>query len=226
MTGGPASALRGARGRIRNDQALTLSRRPLGEADLLAVVYTRELGRLRVRFAGARRPAAKLKALAEPFVRAELRLYMRPGAAMAKGVGGALHDTYPAIREDLDRTFHALAVCELLERLTPEGSPNPAKFDLAVSALEALSRRASPWVVTVFGLRLLALAGWSPAPHAMPEEARGIRPAWDELPLDDLGGLPAEPGAVAAWRRSLAAQVEAQTGREFKSLAFLGRRAA
>jgi len=139
---------------------ITLSRRKFREYDRLAMVFTRDFGRLRVRYIGVDRPKAKLRAFTEPFVRAIFRLYLRAGAEVATGVGGAIECVYPAVRADLHSTHEAFYCCELVLRLTPEQQPSPEKFDLLAGALGALEDAEHRWVTLAFGLRLLEDAGF------------------------------------------------------------------
>src|SRR5438270_3577971 len=110
---------------VLNAWGVVLSRRDLGEADRLCAIYTENLGKLAVRFVGVNKPGRKLKALSEPLVWSELRLYVSPRSEFGKCVGGQLISTFPAIREDFDRTVEALTCCELMNQLTPMGAPNP-----------------------------------------------------------------------------------------------------
>src|SRR3954471_23074922 len=109
---------------------ITLSRRKIRENDRLAMVFTRDFGKLRVRFIGVDRPKAKLRAFTEPFARGAYRIFLKPGAEVATGVGGAIERVYPAIRRDYRTTTEALYCCELVLRLTPEAQPSPEKYDL------------------------------------------------------------------------------------------------
>lgn len=173
-------------------EGIALSRRRIREFDRLAMVYTRDHGRLRVRFRGVDRPKAKLRAFTEPFVRCTYRLHLRPGAEVATGAGGAVEKVYPALRADYRSTQEAFYCCELILRLTPEQQPSPAKFDLLAGALEALEAPEHRWVTLAFGLRLLDEAGFSlrghPPAEVPPESWASLHDAsWSvlrDLPFD------------------------------------------
>ena len=162
---------------IQVTDGITLSRRRIREYDRLAMVYTRDRGRLRVRYIGVDRPKAKLRAFTEPFVRAAHRLYLRPGAEVATGVGGAIEQVYPGVRRDLARMNEAWYCCELVLRLAPEQDPSPAKYDLLAAALGELEHR-SPWTCLAFALRLLHEAGFSLKNHG---PADVPAPLWNDL---------------------------------------------
>jgi len=182
---------------------VVLSRRRHQEFDRVAVVYTRALGRVSLRFAGVDRPRGKMKALSEPMVRAEYRLYCRPGSAWFTVTGGHILDSHPDLRSSLDRTLAGLEMCELLMRLTPEASPSAEKYELIAGHLEALDDAPSPWLTVAFGLRLLALAGLGPDPsYAAPADSS----LWDFLQRADparLRELPEDPDRFSRLRSAL-----------------------
>lgn len=193
-------------------RAVVLSRRPRGEYDRAAVLYTRSFGRLHARFIGVDRPRGKLKALSEPLVRAEYRIYLKPGAPRATVAGGRLESSHPRLRTDLERTLLGLEMCELLDRLTPEASPSPAKFDLIAGHLDALEERPSPWLGLSFALRLLDLAGLGPQRPFLREVELRVWEALRLAPVEELRSLPHEPPLLArleAWtEQALEAQLE------------------
>lgn len=206
---------------IVNAWGVVLGRRDLGEADRMAVVYTESHGKLPVRFVGVNKPGRKLKALSEPFVWAEFRLYLSPRTDYGKAVGGRLISTFPEAREDFGRTVSALLCCELLDKITPDRSPNPDKYRLLCSALAVLSQGGSPWVPLAFGLRLVELAGFGLRASAPSDVAPGL---WQALHESELAALADEPyaGAAAARLSELVFDhVESQTGRGLKTREFL-----
>lgn len=179
-------------------EGVVLSRRPYGEFDTIATLYTDALGKLPARFIGVRRPKGKLKALAEPMVRAEHRLYVRQGSEWATATGGRIVDSYPGLRTDFERTCQGLRLCELLNRLVPDRDPAPRKLELIFSFLSAVERTGSQWLPMAFALRLMELAGFGLG-HGRPE---GIEPGlWDALHRDPIERLEARPDDEPARRR-------------------------
>lgn len=177
---------------------VVLSRRPYGEFDTIATLYTEALGKLPARFIGVRRPKGKLKALAEPMVRAEHRLYLRQGSEWATATGGRIVDSYPGLRADFERTCQGLRLCELLNKLVPDRDPAPRKLELIGSFLSALERTGSAWLPIAFALRLMSLAGFGLG-HGRPE---GIDPAlWAALHEDPVERLESRTDDEPARRR-------------------------
>src|SRR5437870_3405769 len=103
---------------ILNVPGVVLSRRDTGEADRLAVLFTETLGKITVRFTGVNKSAGKLKALSEPLVWGEYRLYLSPRSEFGKVIGGRIIDSFPLLRDDWRKTVTALSCCELLSSLT------------------------------------------------------------------------------------------------------------
>jgi len=190
--------------------AVVLYRRPYGEYDSLATLYTDSMGKLPARFVGVRRPRGKLKALCEPMVHGEYRLYVRPSGEWATITGGRIVDSYPDVRADFDRTCQGLRLCELLARVVPDRSPNPRKFELIAESLSVLGRTGTPWLFAAFGARLLELAGFGlyrARPDAVSPEL------WDALHQQELSVLAARPDEPAQRGR-----VEARLEHAFEAL--------
>ncbi len=207
---------------IVNAPGVVLSRRAVGEADRLCSVYTEELGRVLVRFAGVNKAGRKLKALSEPMAWAELRLYLNPRTGQAKCVGGQLIASFPSLRDHFDRTMEALSCCELLNEATAERSPNPLKYRLVCGALANLDARRGPWTLAAFGLRLLELAGHGL--FGVEGAARlcepGLWKALHEAAWERLDDFPYDAQAARRLRELAAGQVEEQTGRPLRSREF------
>ena len=73
---------------ILNSSGVVLSRRNAGEADRLTTLFTEDMGKIEVRFIGANKSKAKLKALSEPMMWGEYRLHQSPRSEFAKAIGG------------------------------------------------------------------------------------------------------------------------------------------
>jgi hypothetical protein len=204
---------------ILNEHGVVLARRPVGEYDRLATVFTENMGKMTVRFVGVARPASKLKALAEPACWGEYRLHVSPRSEHAKCVGGRIVSTFPALRDDLPRITASLYCCEMLDKLTAAYSPSPEKFRLLVMTLEALESAPSRWLTLSFGLRLLDYAGFGLRERA-PRQAVGVWDALHDREPAELADLPFDREAASESRRLLESHFEAQTGRALKVVEF------
>lgn len=171
---------------IFTDKAIVLLRQAFRETDRVLCVYTREHGRLNLRVPGVLRPTGKLKALSEPLICADMRIYSRGGGVMGTLTGGKLENVFPAIRNDLKRVSLALHFCELMMRLTPLHQPSEGKFELLYQALTELEQNgANSAFQAAFTLRLMMLAGFGldhPVLHISPE-------FWQKMHEDKFSNL-------------------------------------
>lgn len=211
---------------ILNTTAIVLSRRDTGEHDRLAVLYSEDLGKLTVRFGGVRKPAAKLKALSEPFVSGEYRLYLSPRTPYAKALGGRLIDTFPGIRKDLSITVEAMGFCELLDALSVEANPNPEKHRLLGMALEQLQLGAGPWLACAYGLKLLDNAGFKIAEQGLDSQILSYARRFHDLEFAELAVMDWEPDVLRRLRGHVWSEVESHAGRALKTRLFSERLAA
>lgn len=207
------------RGDIVVTPGLVLSSREHGELDRVAAVYTEAYGKILVRFRGVDRPKGKLKALAEPLVWGDFRLHLREGADAALAAGGSILSVFPRLRSGLDATLRGLEVCELLERLTPFWKPNPEKYALAVSFLDALDRADGPWLPAAFALRLLESAGFGVRDRRVSAGSRELWSLLHEAPIEELRGLPEDPERLGRLEDFIRRAVERLTERPLGSAA-------
>lgn len=202
---------------IVNEPAVVLSRRKLGEADRLCTLYTENLGKLTVRFVGVDKAGRKMKALSEPLMWAEYRLYTSARTDIAKAIGGAIISSFPDLREDLGGLVDALGCCERLDALTPARLPSPEKYRLICAAAAAIESGLSPWVPVAFSLHLMELAGHSLRERAMPEEDAPLWRRLHETDVDALASVPYRADAAARFADLADDQIEALIGRALKS---------
>jgi len=198
---------------IINDSAVVLWRRDVGECDRRAVLLTENHGKLPVRFGGVNRPAGKLKALSEPVVWGEYRLFFSARSPAVHVVGGRLESVFPALRNDLARTMTAFSLCELAMNLCAERAPSPDKYRLLCRALCILDQGGHPWLETAFGLKLLESAGYSLRDLPVPPAESGLWQALHESELEGLGAVPWRPAAGRRFLQVVRDHVEAHAER-------------
>jgi|YNPBryBLVA2012_1023415.scaffolds.fasta_scaffold00057_5 DNA repair protein RecO (recombination protein O) len=178
------------------------------EYDRLVTLYTRELGKVRVLFRGARRPHAKLLALTQPAVEIEVQLYRgrAPGGdRTARAAGARMLDQFMSARGTLDSYLFTCAVLELTDCLTLEHLPDPRKYLLLRRALEQAGDIACrEKVLLAFTLRLVKLCGYLPELAACVACRRPHDGSdWHFAP--GAGGIvcPACAGTVTGWVRGV-----------------------
>ena len=147
-------------------RAVVLGSRPLGEADRIVRLFTRELGRVDAVVKGVRKTTSRWGGRLEPFNVCDLLLH--PGRSLYTVTQAQMVDVFVHLRGDREGLTAAAVVCEAAAGLTPEHEPEERVFALLRNTLRELDRgfagRAvqSPLVLGAL-LKLLYEAGYQPA---------------------------------------------------------------
>jgi DNA repair protein RecO (recombination protein O) len=142
------------------DEAVVLRTFKSGEADRIAVLWTKNHGKVRVVARGARKTTSKLGAGLEPLTWATVDLVATRGDLyVTRAVRTVEHLT--VLRADYDRLNAGFAALEALDALVEDGAPDEAIFDVLTRVLKTLNDTAyvPALVPASFFLRLLALDG-------------------------------------------------------------------
>ena len=199
--------------RVEKVRSVVLSSRPLGEADRIVRLFTRELGRVDAVVKGVRKTTSRWGGRLEPFNVVDLLLH--PGRSLYTVTQAQLVDVFAHLRADREGLSAAAIVCEAAAGLTPEHEPEERVFALLRNTLRELDRgipgRAveSPLVLGAL-LKLLYEAGYLPvlehcAACGSGGRALGFSAARGGLVCERClhEGVPITPGAVEALRRAL-----------------------
>lgn len=141
-------------------EALVLSVRDMGEADRLAVLFSRTLGKLAAAAYGARRPRSRLAGTVQSFAHVDVSLL--PGRTLESIGQCEVRRSFRELREDMNLMTYASFLTELTGELWPERSPEPSAFDVLYGALSLMSQRNPRLVCLAGAWQLLALAGFHP----------------------------------------------------------------
>ena len=142
-------------------QAIVLRLTDYGEADRVVSLFTLEQGRISGFARGARKSRKRFGGALENF--AHLRLQLTQRSSLATLAGADIVSIFPGIRTDLGSIGCAAYACELAERLTPEGEPNPRLFRLLTRYLERLDAAPPfPSDRRFFTVNLLKVLGYQP----------------------------------------------------------------
>ena len=142
-------------------QALTLKRIPLGEADLLLTLYTREAGKLRAVAKGARRSTSRLVGHFEPLTLSRLSLVR--GRNLDIVTQAQVIENFTTLKGNLTGITKGLYVAELVEGFGSEAHPNQPLYDLALETLDAVGQVPdSDLPLRFFELHLLEVSGLMP----------------------------------------------------------------
>ena len=188
--------------RYEKARAIVLSSRPLGEADRIVGLFSRELGRLDAVVKGVRRTKSRWGGRLEPFGVVDLVLFR--GRSLYTVTSAQLVATFSHIREDREAMAAAALACEAAAGLFGEEERHERVFNLLARALAEIDRgfdgpaRSSP---------LRARRAHEAAPRGrLPAGARPVRAL-------RLG----RPGAGLLGRRAAASCASARSARACRS---------
>ncbi|MGL4173698.1 MAG: DNA repair protein RecO [Actinomycetota bacterium] len=149
---------------LYRDEGVVLRTHPLGEADRIITLLTREHGKIRAVAKGVRRTRSKFGARLEPFMVTDVQLYTGRSldtitqAECLAGYGSQIVSDYA-------RYTSGAAMLETADRLTEEREPAIQQYLLLVGGLRSLSTAAHApgLILDAYVLRSLAVAGWAPS---------------------------------------------------------------
>lgn len=118
-------------------RGIVLARTPLGETNALVTVLTPDLGLVRARAQGVRRPGAKLAAALVTFAQSELVLVR--GKDAWRVAGAVLEENWFVRLETSDARARAARVAHLLLRLAAGDVQDPELFSVLRGFLESLA---------------------------------------------------------------------------------------
>jgi DNA repair protein RecO (recombination protein O) len=183
----------------------------LGDTSRIVVVYTREMGMLRLVAKGARKSPNRFGFALEPLTRSRFVVYHKPDRDLHLVSQAEVLNPIGSRITDLTRLTHAHAAIELVDRLVWGEEPHPELYALLVDTLDAAMRApaASLSAVTLaFELQTAGLLGYRPRMDACAECGRA--PSKRRLFSPARGGLlcdacaTGEPGVVTLSADALA----------------------
>ena len=128
------------------------------------VYFTRQLGKLYVIAAGARKSSNHFGAGTEPLCQAEIMVHWRPGRPYHLLTGMSLIDPYWHLNDNIIALSLASQAAEITDRLTEPEHPIPELYDLICFILGSLDRIHPPMqrFLWYFVIHALTLLGWEP----------------------------------------------------------------
>ena len=145
-------------------EAIILRTRPLGEADKILTLLTRDEGKVSAAARGARRPRSRLLGGSQVFTFGRFALFRRQGLHSLSQV--EIIESFRPLREDLTRMAYATYLVELVDQLLEEHDPSPDIFALTLAGLHLFafepSRTEMESGLRKLELRLTAAAGYRP----------------------------------------------------------------
>ena len=142
-------------------EAIILGYTPLGEADLLVTMFTRDQGKVRAVGKGARRSTSKLVGHLEPLT--VVKLSMAHGRSMDIISQAEVVQGFSDLKKDLMAITKGLYLAELVNGFGAEASANPELFRLMLDTLRAVEADpASDMPLRFFEFHLLQVSGLMP----------------------------------------------------------------
>ena len=141
--------------------AIILGYTPLGEADLLVTMFTRDQGKVRAVAKGARRSTSRLVGHLEPLT--VVKMSMAHGRSMDIISQAEVVQGFSELKEDLTAIAKGQYLAELVDGFGAEDSPNPSLYQLMVDTLRAVEGDpASDLPLRFFEFHLLLVSGLMP----------------------------------------------------------------
>jgi DNA repair protein RecO (recombination protein O) len=123
---------------IIKTEGIVLSKLNYGDTSLIISVYTESYGKMSVIIKGARNPKGKLGMIADPLNYVQMVIYKKDTRDLQLLSSVDIISHYPRIKEDLDKTQYALAILELVKRLTLDNETNKKLFKGLVKILSLI----------------------------------------------------------------------------------------
>ena len=121
---------------IIKTEAVVLNKINYGDTSLISSLFTRDYGKLTGMIKGGRSPKSKIGSILDPLNYLEIILYKKDTREVQLISGASIISHYTRIKEDFDKLQFALAIIELLKKLTPEHETN---FKLFAGTVRILS---------------------------------------------------------------------------------------
>lgn len=142
-------------------EAIILGYTPLGEADLLVTMFSREQGKVRAVGKGARRSTSKLVGHLEPLT--VVKMSMANGRSMDIISQAEVINSFSDLKQNLTGITKGQYLAEIVDGFGAEASPNPDLFQLMIDTLRVVQADPeSDMALRYFEFRLLQVSGLMP----------------------------------------------------------------
>ena len=117
---------------------IILNKFDIGETDRLYNIYTQEIGKIRVKAIGVKKPNAKLAGSLEPITYAEV--FMARGKGKGNITGAIAINNFLGIKSDVSAVQKVFYVIGIINRLITEEEKDEKIFSLLLEYLETLDK--------------------------------------------------------------------------------------
>ena len=148
---------------LRETEAIVLRTYRLGEADKIASMFTRHLGRLRAVATGAQRPKGRYGGTLEPLSHLRVWVFERENRELLRLNSAELVESFFEMQKDYRVQLAAQYLSEVTERLLPDREVNERAFRLLLTVLRALKHSGEVnQPLLYFDYWILRLGGFLP----------------------------------------------------------------
>src|SRR5690554_5933659 len=127
---------------LYRSEGIILRSRPLGEADKILTMLTRDKGKVEVVARGARRPRSRLVGAAQPF--SYLKVLFFSGKSLHQLSQAQIIKSFAPLRDDLTHMTYAAYWTELIDTFLPLDEPNQDIFLFLLAGLVVLEKSTNP----------------------------------------------------------------------------------
>ena len=125
---------------LRETEAIVLRTYRLGEADKIAALFTRQMGRLRAVATGAQRPKGRYGGSLEPLSYLRIWIFERENRDLLRLNSAELLESFFDMQKDYRVQIAAQYIAEVTERMVPEREVNERVFRLLLAVLRGVKR--------------------------------------------------------------------------------------
>jgi DNA repair protein RecO (recombination protein O) len=148
---------------LRETEAIVLRTYRLGEAEKIASLFTRQMGRLRAVAQGAQRPKSRYGGSLEPLSYVRIEVFERENRDLLRLNSVELMESFFSMQADYRLQLAAQFLAEVGERLLPEREVNERIFRLLLAVLRALkASREVTRPLLYFDYWMVRLGGFMP----------------------------------------------------------------
>jgi len=158
---------------VYHADALVIRSRQFGESDRVLTLFSRELGKLQAVAKGVRKPKSRQRAGAQLFTYGDFLIHR--GKSLDTVSQCSPKESFPYLWNDLDRSFAATGIAELLDISTITEQPNTELFTLTLTSLFLLEQFDPSLVLSAYALKLMEVLGYRPGLAECVECGGGVK---------------------------------------------------
>lgn len=162
--------MRDEAGRTYKSEGVVLKRTNFGEADKIVTVFSKHYGKTTLLAKGIRRLTSRKRGNLELFNQVAFFAYKGKGIDIVTET--ELLDSFFSWKKDLQKIATAYQICEMIDKLTAEGSEQEEIYDLLVTYLRAITVTEQNGLVVLtnsFGINILKDLGFLPKNKVLPQ---------------------------------------------------------